>query len=162
MDAVYATLRELAFRRLGPSGARELQIDPTDLVHEAWVKLSAAGALDGSTRVEFLPLAAKVLRQVLVDLVRREQARKRGGDLCRVTLSSKLRDPGQNEIDLLALDEALERLEALHERQARIVELRYFAGLSVDETAAALGVSARTVDGDWRMARAWLKQALER
>jgi len=160
MQAVYETLREFASRRLSAAGARQYQIDPTDLVHETWVKLSAAGVLDGAEREEFLPLAATALRQVLVDIVRRERALKRGGALERITLSSSMQDVG-GQVDLLALDDALRKLEALDPRQARIVELRYFAGLSVDETAAALKVSARTVDGDWKMARAWLRQKLE-
>jgi RNA polymerase sigma factor (TIGR02999 family) len=129
-------------------------------VHETWVKLSAAGVLDGAEREEFQALAATALRQVLVDIVRRERALKRGGALERITLCSNMEDAG-GQVDLLALDEALRKLELLDARQARIVELRYFAGLSVDETAAALRVSPRTVDGDWKMARAWLRQKLQ-
>jgi RNA polymerase sigma factor (TIGR02999 family) len=161
IEVLYETLRELAAHRLGTPGGRRLRVDPTELVHEALLKLQQAGALGGRAREALLPLAARVLRQVLVDIVRRERAVKRGGDWQRVTLSTSLVLIDEQEVDVVLLDEALERLERLHPRQARIVELRYFAGLSVDETAAAVGVAPRTVDGDWKMARAWLKRELE-
>ncbi len=164
LAALYGTLRELAYRRLGAGGQRKLQVDPTELVHEAFIKLQESAALGGMEREDFLPLAARVLRQVLVDLARRERASKRGGDRDRVTLTSQLAQQVEGrdgEVDLVELDEALARLERLYPRQARIVELRFFAGLSIDETARALDVSSRTIDGDWRMARAWLKRELE-
>jgi RNA polymerase sigma factor (TIGR02999 family) len=161
IEALYETLRELAGQRLRAGPAWGLQVDATELVHEAFLKLQQAGALDGRAREALLPLAARVLRQVLVDLVRRERASKRGAAWRRVTLTTRLGSRAEAEVDLLLLDEALKRLERLYPRQARIVELRYFAGLSVDETAAAVGVSPRTVDGDWKMARAWLKRELE-
>ncbi len=159
--AVYATLRQLASRRLGAAGSRKLQVDPTDIVHETFVKLCAAGVLEEDERGtgEYLAIAATALRHVLVDMFREHEAAKRGADRQRVTLTGEL-VADREEVDLLALDEALTKLEGRSPRQARIVELRFFAGLSVDETAAALGVAPRTVDGDWRMAKAWLKVEL--
>jgi len=161
LQTIYQTLREIAARRLGAGGKRKFQVDPTELANEVWVKLSAAGHLEPAQRAEFLPLAARAVRSVLVDLVRSRNSLKRGGDRERVTLSGQIAGQQRDEVELLALDEALVELEKVSERQARIVELRYFGGLTVDETAIALGISPRTVDGDWKMARLWLRRALE-
>lgn len=160
--AVYAALRELASKHLGPAGARMLQIDPTDIANETFLKLSAAGVFDNTEKdmEAYLPIAAKSLRHVLVDLVRKHNALKRGQDRTHVTLTGQAARESGRAVDLLALDEALTKLEARSERQARTIELRFFAGLSVDETASALGVSPRTVDGDWKMAQAWLRVEL--
>lgn len=160
-ETLYAGLLELAQRQLR-HGRTPGQIEAADLVHEAYLKLAGATRLYGLDKPQFLGLAAKVLRQVLVDRAREEKAAKRGGQWRRITLHDALEVSEQSDIDLLALDEALERLTELSERQARVVELRYFSGLSIDETAEVLGVSPRTVDGDWLVARAWLKRELSR
>ncbi|MCB9898188.1 MAG: sigma-70 family RNA polymerase sigma factor [Planctomycetes bacterium] len=158
---LYDCLRELAARALGrESDAHTLQ--PTALVHEAYLRLvGSVDAVDG--RAHFMAMAARVVREVLVDHARRRRAAKRGGAWARVTLQAvdDLGAPGSDALDLLALDEALTRLERDHPRAARVVELRYFSGLSIDETATALSISPATVDVDWRFARAWLGRALE-
>jgi RNA polymerase sigma-70 factor, ECF subfamily len=114
-------------------------------------------------QAHFLALAARVMREVLVDHARRARSQKRGGSWSRVTLHAAegLSAGGTEVLDLLALDEALTSLEAGNPRAARVVELRFFSGLSIDETAASLGVSPATVDVDWRFARAWLSRALD-
>lgn len=160
-ETLYAGLLDLAQRQLR-RGRTPGQIEAADLVHEAYLKLAGATRLYGIDKPRFLGLAAKVLRQVLVDRAREEQAAKRGGQWRRITLHDALEVGESTGIDLLALDEALERLAELSERQARVVELRYFSGLSIDETAEVLEVSPRTVDGDWLVARAWLQRELTR
>ena len=160
-QTVYENLRQLAHRQLKRGRAPD-QIDPTDLVHDAYLKLASAPSLYGIDKPQFMGLGARVLRQVLVDHAREEQAAKRGGHWRRITLHDALEVSEGDQIDLLALDEALEKLGQLSQRQARVVELRYFSGLSIDETAEVLEVSPRTVDGDWLVARAWLKRELTR
>jgi len=139
--------------------APEVSLEPRGLVHELYLRL-AAGAFDARDRKHFYAVAALAMRQILVDRARRRRAAKRGGGAVRVTLSGL---PGSDPaIDVLEIDEALRRLEALSERQARVVELRCVIGLSAAETAAALGVSERTVHSEWRLARAWLVRELGR
>ncbi|MCI0570896.1 MAG: ECF-type sigma factor [Myxococcaceae bacterium] len=158
--AVYAQLRAVAAHYLSGGGALTLQ--PTALVHEAYLRLAGASE-DGASwrdRAHFCAVAARAMRQALVDHLRRKSADKRGGGWERVTLTGV---PGQDPdagVDLLALEAALERLQALDARQARIVELRFFGGLSVVEVAGCLGVSVSTVEKEWRAARAWLGMAL--
>jgi len=132
-------------------------------VHEAWLRLSRAGERE-RPQAQVLALAARVVREVLVDHARRKRSQKRGGDWGRVTLGvaeGLSAGGGPDALDLLALDEALTGLAASHPRAARVVELRYFSGLSVDETAGALDIAPATVDVDWRFARAWLSRALQ-
>jgi RNA polymerase sigma factor (TIGR02999 family) len=129
-------------------------------VHEAWLRLTEQRTLAELDRQRFLAIAAKVVRRTLVDLARRRSAQVRGGEWRRVSTDELDGATASADSDLVALDDALTRLEALDDRQAQVVELRYFAGLSVDETAGVLGVSPRTVDGDWRVARAWLAREL--
>ena len=153
---VYDDLRRLARRQLRPkAGPRTLQA--TALVHEAFIKLSAGAALAARDRTHFLAIAARAMRQVLVDEARRRRAGKRGGDWVRTTLGD-----GQHAVDmapdeLIALDQALEELES---RQRQVVELRFFGGLEEAEIAAALGVSDRTVRREWVKARARLYRSL--
>jgi RNA polymerase sigma factor (TIGR02999 family) len=164
MDALvsemYTTLRELADRTLGRG--RGLTFDATDLVHECYIKLSRVSEYQGLQRVEFVALAATVIRNELVDRARRRGAKKRGGDRDRITLHDEAAVDPNPPLDLLDLDEALEKLRALDERQARIVELRFFGGLSNEEAAEILGVKPRLVADEWTMARAWLKRQLSR
>jgi RNA polymerase sigma factor (TIGR02999 family) len=160
---LYDELRELArltLDRAGEAGS----VDATDLVHECYLKLARVEEFRMLGKGPFLALAASILRRVLVDLARRRAAEKRGGGWARTTLSGASDQVfgGAGEVDLLDLDAALGRLEALDTRQHRIVELRFFAGLSVNEIAGDLGVSRRTIHKEWTLARAWLKRELER
>lgn len=159
LAATYAQLRAIAARYLAGDGAPTLQ--PTALVHEAWLRIGsdeAGGAW--KDRSHFCAVAARAMRQALVDHLRRRTADKRGGHWERVTLSGL---PGQGPdeaLEVLALERALERLQELDPRQARIVELRYYGGLTVPEVARDLDVSTSTVEKEWRAARAFLGLAL--
>lgn len=159
MPLVYEELRRLAHARLW--GERHGHtLNTTALVHEAYLNLANAQEIDWNNRTHFYAVAARVMRRVLIDYARRRNRLKRDGDKNRVTLDEALIvDEGRYE-ELLALDEALTRLEAFDERACRIVEARYFGGLSIAETADALGISAATVKRDWTTAKAWLKREL--
>jgi RNA polymerase sigma factor (TIGR02999 family) len=153
---VYAELRRLAAQVRGARGPDSL--NATALVHEAWLKLAPSSARDWEGRRHFFRAAARAMRQVLVDAARERLADKRGGGVAAVDIddvAGAIAAPVRDDT-ILALDEALERLAALDERQARVVELRWFAGFTAEETAEALGISAPTVQRDWRAARAWL------
>lgn len=157
-DSVIAELRSLAGRYLaGERHGHTLQ--PTALVHEAFVRLAGSAGVPAD-RSEFIALAATSMRRVLVDYARARKASKRGGDRQRVALDPAQAPGERADVDLLSLDEALTKLAALDPRQARIVELRFFGGLGVEAAAQVMGVSARTVEADWRMARAWLRREL--
>lgn len=158
-ELVYGELHALASRQLRAGATPTMQA--TVLVHEACLRLFDAN-LDVADRTHFFALAATVMRRVLVDHYRRTQALRRGGERLRVTLDERVAAPegAAEALDVLALDQALERLAALDARKARVVELRFFAGLGVAEAAAALDVSERTVESDWRFARAWLRGEL--
>ncbi len=159
LPLVYEQLRAIAgsyFR--GQPADNTLQ--PTALVHEAYLKLVNAPSRDWNGRVHFCAVAATAMRQILHDRARRRKTAKRGGDARRVPLDWMVTPTNKSTIDLEALDEALERLSQLSPRQARMVELRYFGGLTIDETAQVLDVSAATVENDWRVARAWLNREL--
>jgi len=158
---LYRELRRMAQWRLG---GRDQTLQATALVHEAYLKLVDQSQVGWTGRTHFMAVAAKVMRNVLVDHVRERGARKRGGDWQRVTLTPA-GGPALPEMELdqlLGLHIALERLAEHDERQARVVELRFFGGLKVEEVAAALGVSRRTVEGYWTHARAWLRRELSR
>lgn len=155
---IYDELRGLASAQLRRE-RRGHTLQTTALAHEAWIKLEKSGEL-ATTRERFLGLAARAIRRILVDHARRRAADKRGAAAERVALEDKTAPGVESQVDVLALDEALERLAALDARQARIVELRYFAGLEVDEVARVLAVSPRTVAGDWAMAKAFLHAEL--
>ena len=161
LDALlYGELRALAADFLRRERS-DHTLQPTALVHEAWMRLSVQDESRWGSRAHFFALAAQAMRRVLIDHARRKRADKRGGGARRITLARDVTPPGDSsDVDLLALDDALDRLAELDARQARVVELRYFAGLTVDEVAEALGVSPRTVAGEWRLARAWLSQRL--
>ena len=132
-------------------------LQPTALVHEAYLRLAGESNRHWrGNRTHVFALAARAMRQVLIDYARRRSAAKRGRSWGRVTLSEAAGAGERRDVDLIALSEALDKLAHLNERQCRIVELRFLAGLTVEETAEALGVSPRTVKLDWRMARAWL------
>jgi len=156
---VYEDLRARAqemFRRRKPGGT----LQPTALVHEAYLRLIHAEGVDWRDRAHFCAVAVRAMRQVLVDHFRRKKADKRGGDWRRVTLAQVGGEAPPPQLDFLELEEALSRLEALDARQAEVVSLRFFAGLTVDEVAEALDLSRTTVEGEWRSARAWLAREL--
>ena len=157
---VYDELRDMARVRMArlPPGQT---LQATGLVHEAFVKLLGAGA-PWENRRHFFGAAARAMRNVLVEQARRKGRDKRGGGGARVSLHDVAVLPGPCETDLLALDEALQRLEEEDSRQHEVVMLRYFAGLSVDETASALDVAPATVDRWWSFARAWLLREMTR
>ena len=162
LDALlYAELRALAGSFLGRERAGHT-LQPTALVHEAWIRLSAEDDSRWVDRTHFFRVAAQVMRRVLVDHARRRGRDKRGGGNRRLTLVTDITPAldQTDELDLLALDDALVRLAELSAPQARVVELRFFAGLTVDEVAQTLEISPRTVANHWRLARAWLSRAL--
>jgi RNA polymerase sigma factor (TIGR02999 family) len=141
-------------------------LDTTALVHEAYVKLVARNRIDVEDRAHFLALASRAMRHILCNHARAAGARKRGGDLERVSIdpahvpATAGPSAGMSPDTLVALDDALRRLEEIDPRQSRVVECRFFGGLTVDETAAALGISPRTVKRDWQVAQAWLHREI--
>ena len=162
LAAVYAELHAQAARamRREDSGAT---LQATALVHEAYLRLADQRRIEWRNRGQFFGVAAQMMRRILVDHARARGAAKRGGDARRVTIErvEDVAAPAEAVgIDLLDLDDALQRLAALDASQARLVELRYFAGLSIEETAEALGVSPATVKREWATARAWLRREL--
>jgi RNA polymerase sigma-70 factor, ECF subfamily len=160
LPLVYDELKRIAAREL----ARERPdhtLQPTALVHEAYLRMAQLQEIRFEDRQHFCGVAAHVIRRVLIDHERSRRAAKRGGGAERLTLHDHLEpSTGASDYDLLAVNEALEKLERLNPRHAQIAEMRYFAGLTVEETAAVLGLSPATVKADWRMARAWLKSQL--
>lgn len=158
LPLVYDCVHRLAERALARERAAH-SLQPTLLVHEAWLRLSA-GADQEIDRPRFMAVAARVIREVLVDHARGRNAQKRGASWSRITLSSPALAGDDRGLDLLALEDALRALAAEHERAARVVEVRFFGGLTVAEVARELEVSTRTVELDWRFARAWLAEAL--
>lgn len=160
LPPVYAELRRIARRQLRRLRPGET-LGTTVLVHEAYLKLAGRNGAAWLDRSHFFAIAARAMRQVLVNYALRQQAIKRGGRDRIVALDASAELPApEPEARLLALDGALDRLEALDERLARIVECRFFAGLTEEETAASLGVSLRTVQRDWKLARGWLHEEL--
>ncbi len=155
----YAELKEVA-RRAFASERRGHTLAPTEAVHEVYLRLIGPSRLPEGSRADHLALAARVMRQVLVDHHRKRSAEKRGGERLRVELDDETPDRRALEIDMVAVDEALERLRALSERQAEVVTLKVMGGLAMSEIAEALKVSLRTVEGDWTVARAWLRREL--
>jgi len=156
---VYDELRLMARRQLRREHARPTLFQTTMLVHEAWLRLAGNSRTAWKDRQYFFGAAARAMRRVLVDHARRRDAAKRGHRGLEVTLSGDVPDPAQ-VYDVLELHDALERLAGIRPRVARVVELRFFGGLSVAETAHGLGVSPRSVDSDWNFARRWLERAL--
>lgn len=160
LPLVYAELRRLAHRQMrGERAGHPLQT--TALVNEAYLRLVDSDRVQWQNRAHFLAISAGLMRRILVDAARERGSLKRGGKAVHISLDDApdvARTPG---VDVVALDAALEALAALDVRKSQVVELRYFGGLSVDETAEALGVSAETVTRDWRMAKLWLVRELK-
>jgi len=158
-QAAYAELHRIAeglMRRERPDHT----LQPTALIHEAYLKLVDQTRVGWQNRAHFFGIAARAMRQILVDHARKHLRAKRGGPLQRVTLDENLAQQAELSVDILALHEALEKLTAKDERASRVVELRVFAGLSALEAAHVLGVSKRTVDDDWKVARMFLSREL--
>ena len=162
-------LFQVVYNELHRQAARYLRneqpgitLQTTDLIHEAYLRLISQQHVEWESRLHFFAIAAKIMRRILVDHVRGRQAAKRGGSDIRLPLEDAMVvHPGQ-DLDLVALDEALTRLAAIDPQQSQIVELRFFSGLSVEEAAKVLDVSERTVKRDWNVAKAWLRRELSR
>jgi RNA polymerase sigma factor (TIGR02999 family) len=158
---VHAELHRLAKRYM--AGERQGHIlQTTALVNEAWLRLIDWRNVEWQNRAHFFGLAAQMMRRILVDFARAQHREKRGGDALLVSLSEAANVPQEQGADLVALDDALQALEKLDPRQARVVELRFFAGLSHEETAEALNVSVGTARRDWSLAEAWLYRELSK
>ena len=161
MPLVYSELRRLATNYLRRERAGHT-LQPTALVNEAYLKLVDQRNAKWQNRAQFFGISAQLMRRILVDHARQHQAAKRGGSKQqRLSITSAERVVQQPEIDLLALNEALDELTKMDPQQGRIVELKFFGGLSIEETAEVLGISHATVERDWKMARAWLRLRLE-
>ena len=155
MPVVYNELRRIArnfMRRQNPGHT----LQTTALVNEAFLNLVDSSRVNWQSRTHFFAIAAQLMRRVLVDAARRKNSKKRGGEYLRVTLDNGADIAPESNADLVALDEALKRLEKLDPRHSRIVELRYFGGLTEEQIAATLNISTRTVRRDWTLARTWL------
>lgn len=159
LPVVYDELRQMAAGYL-----RQERLDhtlqPTALVHEAYLKLVDQNIADWKDRRHFFAVAARAMRQVLIDYARRHRAAKRGGNRLKFTLDQAPAPLAPATVDLVALDDAMAELERLDARKSRVVELRFFGGLTNEEAAGELGVSPKTTEADWYMARAWLRRAL--
>jgi RNA polymerase sigma factor (TIGR02999 family) len=160
LPIIYDALREMAGHRLRRDHAQPL--DPTELVHESLLRMLGSSAMQARNRAHFMALAALNMRAVLVDLARAQSARKRGGDLEMITLTTRHSGGSGDAMALVTLDQALSSLQSQDPRAARVVEMNFFAGMERSEIAEVLNVSLATVDRDLRFARAWLNQHLER
>jgi RNA polymerase sigma factor (TIGR02999 family) len=161
VPAVHAELRRIARRQMGHERFGHT-LQPTALVNEAYLKLIDIGQVQWQDRAHFFALSSRLMRRILVDSARARRYQKRGAGARMVTLDEGRVGGAQPAADVLALDEALEALAAIDLRKGQVVEMRYFGGLSIEETAEALGVSVRTVKRDWTMAKMWLRRELEK
>jgi RNA polymerase sigma factor (TIGR02999 family) len=159
LPLVYNELRALA-ESLLQQERPEHTLQATALVHEAYVRLIKQEEVEWRGRAHFFAVASQAIRRILVDHARARQTAKRGGGRAKMRLEDEDGPVREPDVDLVALDEALARLADLHPRQAQVVELRFFGGLTLQEVAQYLGVSPRTVDGDWQVARAWLRREI--
>lgn len=160
-ERVYDALHAVAVERMRhetPGGTMQA----TAVVHEAYLKLIDQSRVDWQGKTHFLAVGAQAIRRILIDHARARCADKRGGGWDRITCDPSVSVTAEPETDIIALHEALERLATLDEQQSKIVEMRVFGGMTVEEVAKAVGVSPRTVEGDWAMARAWLKRELSK
>lgn len=160
MPLVYSELRRMArnyMRRQSPGHT----LQTTALVNEAYMRLVDSNRVNWQDRNHFFAVSAQLMRRILVDFARKKNSQKRGGDQIMVTLDERVDKAAENGLDLVGLDEALTRLSEFSPRQSRIVELRYFAGLTEEQIADTLEISSRTVRRDWNLARAWLFRELQ-
>ena len=156
---VYDELHGIAQNLLrGESPGNSLQ--PTALVNEAYLRLVDLSRIDWAGRTHFFAVGSTMMRRILVDHARARRRQKRGGKMKRITLSDDVQVSSRCDEDVLAIEDALEKLALLDPRQARVVEMRFYGGLTVEEVAEVLGVSKRTVESDWTMVRAWLRREL--
>jgi len=160
MPLVHRELKQIARRFMRRQRAGHT-LQTTALVNEAYVRLVDSNKVNWQDRSHFFAISAQLMRRVLVDAARRKNSAKRGGERVQITLSDDLKATADNETDVVALDEALQRLAEMNARQCQIVELRYFGGLTEDEIAETLNISTRTVRRDWNLARAWLFRELK-
>jgi RNA polymerase sigma factor (TIGR02999 family) len=161
LPVVYAELRRIAARYLRAERLGHT-LQPTALVNEAYMRLVDQRNVEWQNRAHFYGVAAQVMRRILVDYARARRREKRGGAEVKVPLEDEVVGARERDVDLVRLDDAMDDLARLDAQQARVVELRYFGGLSIEETAEVLGVSDSTVKREWAMARAWLQRELSR
>lgn len=161
LPVVYTELRRVAHRQLGRERKRQT-LQPTALVNEAYLRLVQIRRIEWQNRAHFFGMCGRLMRQILVDAARARRSDKRGGGAVHVKFEDALAAFDARGVEVVALDEALKALEALDARKSRVVELRFFGGLSVEDTAATLGVSTDTILRDWKFAKAWLYQELRR
>ena len=161
MPLVYTELRRIAQNYLR-NERPDHTLQSTALVHEAYVRLTGQNLPQWQNRAHFFAVAAQLMRQILVDYARSHRASKRGGNVYKLTLDEFEEQPRSRDIDIVALDDALKSLAEMDTQQSRVVELKFFGGLSVEDTAEVLGVSAATVKREWISARAWLFRELDR
>lgn len=159
MPLVYEELRRLAHYYLQRERS-DHTLQSTALVHEAYMRLAGQSPPQWQNRAHFFGIAAHIMRQILVEYARSHAAAKRGGGACRVTIDDAVALPAQAEVDVVALDKALTELSEMDEQQGRIVELRFFSGLTIEDTSEVLGISPATVKREWVTARAWLHRAM--
>lgn len=161
MPLVYDELRNVARHRLAGEN-REQTLQSAALVNETYIRLVDQDRVHWRNRAHFFAISARLMRRILVDHARQRGAEKRGGAQTRLSLDNSLRLPERKDLDVVALDEALETLSNLDPQQARVIELRFFGGLTIEETSEALGISPATVTRDWVTAKAWLFDQLNR
>ena len=159
--SIYAQLHQIAKKRLS-SERPDHTLQPTALINEAYLRLANWQSIDWKNRAHFLGVTAEIMRNILVDHARKNLATKRGGDRYKVSLEHLADKPKQQDLDLVALDDALKHLSLIDPLQSKIVELRYFAGLSIEEVAEALNTSPRTVSREWTLAKFWLMKELDK
>jgi RNA polymerase sigma factor (TIGR02999 family) len=161
LPLVYDELRRLAHYQLR-NERPEHTLRSTALVHEAYFRLVGQDFPQWEGRSHFFAVAAQLMRQILVDYARRHRASKRGSGACKLTLDDAVALPQRKDLDIVALDDALNTLAEIDPRQSRVVELRFFAGLSLEETSEVMGIATATVQRDWTAARAWLHREISR
>ena len=161
MPLVYEELRRLAHYYLQRERSGHT-LQSTALVHEAYMRMLGQKLPDWQNRAHFFGVAARLMRQILVEYARGHQASKRGGDACKVALDEGALVPQKTDVDVILLDDALQDLAKLDEQQSRIVELRFFAGLSIEDTSEVMGISPATVSREWTTARIWLHREISR
>jgi len=161
MPLVYQELRRLAQHYLRQE-RREHTLQSTALVHEAYVRLVGQNVPQWQSRAHFFGIASRLMRQILVEHARSHQAAKRGGSCCKLALDDAMDLAGQVDIDMVMLDDALKKLAEMDPQQSRIVELRFFTGLSIEDTSEVMGISPATVSREWTSARAWLHREIVR
>jgi RNA polymerase sigma-70 factor, ECF subfamily len=159
LPMIQTQLHDIARGHLRHEGT-DHSLEPSALVNELYLRLVDQDRVNWRDRAHFFGVSAQIMRRILVDHARRKQSTKRGGGLTRITLSEALGGPESDKVDIVFLDDVLIRLGEIFPQQSRVVELRFFAGLTVEETAEALGISTATVSREWTMAKAWLRRAM--